>query len=73
MNWRRTTMGQLEYDLGVYRGVVERTTQQTTWTARVEARTETHTSVYDYATMHEAQPWVEWKIEALLRQPPAPR
>ncbi len=61
-------MGQLVCALGAYRGVVERITGQATWTARVESRAETYTSVFEYATMHEAQQWVERKIEALLRQ-----
>ncbi len=70
MDWQRTTMGRLVCDLGVYRGVVERITGQSSWTARVESRTETYTSVFEYATMHEAQQWVERKIEALLRHRP---
>ncbi|MDP9315685.1 MAG: hypothetical protein M3R24_33300 [Chloroflexota bacterium] len=68
MNWQRTTMGRLVCDLGAYRGVVERIAGQSMWTARVESRTQTYTSVFEYATMHEAQHWVERKIEALLNQ-----
>ena len=68
MDWQRTTMARLVGDLGVYRGVVERMTGQARWTARVESRTETYTSVFEYPTLHEAQQWVERKIEALLRQ-----
>ncbi len=61
-------MGLLVCDLGAYRGVVERIAGQSTWTGRVESRTQTYTSVFEYKTMHEAQHWVERKIEALLRQ-----
>ncbi len=68
MAWQRTTMGRLVYELGAYRGVVERIAGQSKWTARVESRSQTYTSVFEYATMHEAQQWVERKIEALLRQ-----
>ena len=66
MNWQQTTMGRLVCDLGAYRGVVERITEQVTWIARVESRSETSRSVFEYATMHEAQEWVERKVEALL-------
>ncbi len=68
MNWQRTTMGRLVCDLGAYRGVVERIAGQVAWTARVESRTQTYTSVFEYKTMHEAQQWVERKIETLLNQ-----
>ncbi len=61
-------MGRLVSDLGAFRGVVERIAGQSTWTARVESRKETYTSVFEYATMHEAQQWVERKIEVLLNQ-----
>ncbi len=68
MAWQRTTMGRLVYDLGAYRGVVERVAGQSKWTARIESRSQTYSSVFEYATMYEAQQWVERKIEALLRQ-----
>ncbi|MDP9315712.1 MAG: hypothetical protein M3R24_33435 [Chloroflexota bacterium] len=68
MDWQRRTMGRLVCDLGAYRGVVERVTGASTRTARVESRTQTYTSVFEYMTMHEAQQWVERKIEALLNQ-----
>ncbi len=67
MDWQRTTMGRLVCDLGAYRGVVERIAGQATWAARVESRTQTYTSVFEYTTMHDAQHWVERRIEALLR------
>ena len=68
MDWQRTTMGRLVCDLGAYRGVVERIAGQATWTARVDSRSQTYTSVFEYPTMHEAQQWVERKIEALLHE-----
>ncbi len=68
MDWHRRTMSRLECDLSAYRGVVERVTGESTWTARVESRTQTYTSVFEYMTMHEAQQWVERKIEVLLDQ-----
>ncbi len=68
MSWQRTTMGRLVCELGAYRGVVERIAGQLKWTARVESGNQTYTSVFEYSTMHEAQQWVERKIEALLQQ-----
>ncbi len=60
-------MGRLVCDVGAYRGVVERIAGQSTWTARIESRSQTYSSVFEYATMREAQQSVERKIEALLR------
>lgn len=48
MDWQRTTMGLLVYDLGGYRDVLERIAAQLTWTARVERRDQTYTSVFEY-------------------------
>ncbi len=59
-------MGRLVCDLGAYRGVVEWVAGQAAWTARVDTRTQTYTSVFEYKTMHEAQHWVERKLETLL-------
>ena len=66
-------MGRLVCDLGAYRGVVERVTGGTAWSARVEHRAELHESIYEYTTMHDAQQWVERKLIDLMRQPPSPR
>ncbi len=70
MDWQRTTMGRLVCDLGAYRGVVEQIAGQARWSAHVETPTQTYTSVFEYATMYEAQQWVERKVERLLREPP---
>ena len=70
MDWTRTTRGRLTCNLGAYRGIVERTPDDATWLARVEAPEQAYTSVFEYRTMAEARAWVEQKIEALLRAPP---
>lgn len=69
MRWVRTTRGRLVCNLGAYRGVVERTENDRTWTARVEAPDQVYQSVFDYPSMIEAQAWVEGKIETLLTTP----
>lgn len=69
MRWERTTRGRLVCNLGAYRGVVERTENDRTWSARVEAPGQTYQSVFDYPTMAEAQAWAERKIETLLSTP----
>ena len=69
MQWERTQRGRLVCNLGAYRGVAERTEDDRTWTARVEAPDQVYQSVFDYPTMIEAQAWVEQKIETLLRTP----
>jgi hypothetical protein len=56
-------------NLGAYRGIVERTEDDRTWSARVEAPNQVYQSVFDYPTMIEAQAWVERKIETLLSTP----
>lgn len=69
MRWERTTRGRLACNLGAYRGVVERTENDRTWSARVEAPDQIYQSVFDYPSMIEAQAWVERKIETLLSTP----
>lgn len=69
MRWERTTRGRLVYNLESYRGIVERTEDNHTWSARVEAPDHTYQSVFDYPTTTEAQAWVERKIETLLSTP----
>ncbi|HEX6292994.1 MAG TPA: hypothetical protein VFZ66_27675 [Herpetosiphonaceae bacterium] len=70
MPWERTTGSRVSYNLGAYRGVVERTDDDQAWTARVEAPNQVYQSVVDYPTLTAAQAWVEQQIEALLRAPP---
>lgn len=72
MRWQRTTMGRLVYELGTSRGVVERIAGQAIWSVRVETPQQTYMSVFEYHTMHEAQRWVEAKVEALQRVPNRP-
>ncbi len=43
-----TTMGRLVCEIGAYRDVLERIAAQLTWTARVERRDQTYTSVLEY-------------------------
>lgn len=69
MLWVRTKRGMLVANLGAYRGIVERTEHDRTWSARVEAPDQTYHSVFDYLSMTEAQAWVERKIETLLNTP----
>lgn len=71
MRWERTKRGTLVANLGAYRGVVERTENDRTWSARIEAPDQVYHSVFDYPTMTEAQAWVERKIETLLSTPPS--
>lgn len=72
MRWERTRRGRLVGNLGAYRGVIERTTDDQAWTARVEAPDQVYQSVFEYPEMSEAQAWVEHKIETLLRTPRSP-
>lgn len=69
MLWVRTKRGMLVANLGAYRGVVERTENDRTWSARVEAPDHICHSAFDYPVMTEAQAWVEQKIETLLSTP----
>jgi hypothetical protein len=69
MPWEQTRRGQVVYNLGAYRGVVERTEHDRTWSARVEAPEHIHQSAFGYPTMIEAQAWVERTIETLLSTP----
>lgn len=66
MLWVRTRRGMLVANLGAYRGVVERTGNDRTWSARVEAPDQVYHAAFDYPEMIEAQAWVERKIETLL-------
>lgn len=69
MLWIRTRRGMLVANLGAYRGVVERTENNRTWSARVEAPGQVYHAAVDYPAMTEAQAWVERKIETLLSTP----
>lgn len=56
-------------NFGAYRRVVERTENDHTWAARVEAPDQVYQSVFDEPSMTEAQAWVEQKIATLLITP----
>lgn len=69
MRWVRARRGMLVANLGAYRGVVEQTENDRTWSARVEAPDQVYHAAFEYPEMIEAQGWVERKIETLLQTP----
>ena len=69
MVWVQLQRAMLVADLGAYRGVVEGTEHNYSWSARVEAPDQVYHSVLGYPSITEAQAWVERTIETLLSTP----
>ncbi|HEY0737203.1 MAG TPA: hypothetical protein VGD69_19960 [Herpetosiphonaceae bacterium] len=69
MLWVRTKRGLLVANLGAYRGVVDCTATDRTWSAHIEAPDQIYHADRGFPSAPEAKAWVEQRIETLLATP----